>query len=189
MDRLLKFNVLATSGRAVEAAGDVDTLLLDKTGTITFGNRMATEVIPVARRAARSRPARRRHGLAWPTRRPRAARSSNWAATGRDRRRSARRRRRPSRSPPRPASRASTRAASPGARARSTRCCKSLDLDAGRRAGRVHAPPSTASPARAARRWRWPRTASWSASSTSRTWSSPASRSASPTCAAWACAP
>jgi K+-transporting ATPase ATPase B chain len=46
MDRLLKFNVLATSGRAVEAAGDVDTLLLDKTGTITFGNRMATEVIP-----------------------------------------------------------------------------------------------------------------------------------------------
>jgi K+-transporting ATPase ATPase B chain len=46
MDRLLKFNVLATSGRAVEAAGDVDTLLLDKTGTITFGNRMATELIP-----------------------------------------------------------------------------------------------------------------------------------------------
>lgn len=46
MDRLLKVNVLATSGRAVEAAGDVDTLLLDKTGTITFGNRMATEVIP-----------------------------------------------------------------------------------------------------------------------------------------------
>lgn len=46
MDRLLKVNVLATSGRAVEAAGDVDTLLLDKTGTITFGNRMAVEVIP-----------------------------------------------------------------------------------------------------------------------------------------------
>jgi K+-transporting ATPase ATPase B chain len=45
MDRLLKFNVLATSGRAVEASGDVDTLLLDKTGTITFGARMATEVI------------------------------------------------------------------------------------------------------------------------------------------------
>jgi len=46
MDRLLKFNVLAMSGRAVEAAGDVDTLLLDKTGTITFGNRLATEIIP-----------------------------------------------------------------------------------------------------------------------------------------------
>jgi K+-transporting ATPase ATPase B chain len=45
MDRLVRFNVLATSGRAVEAAGDVDTLLLDKTGTITFGNRMATEFL------------------------------------------------------------------------------------------------------------------------------------------------
>jgi K+-transporting ATPase ATPase B chain len=47
MDRLVRFNVIATSGRAVEAAGDVDTLLLDKTGTITFGNRMATEFVPV----------------------------------------------------------------------------------------------------------------------------------------------
>jgi len=47
MDRLIRFNVVATSGRAVEAAGDVDTLLLDKTGTITFGNRLATEFIPV----------------------------------------------------------------------------------------------------------------------------------------------
>jgi K+-transporting ATPase ATPase B chain len=47
MDRLIRFNVIATSGRAVEAAGDVDTLLLDKTGTITFGNRLATAFIPV----------------------------------------------------------------------------------------------------------------------------------------------
>jgi len=47
MDRLIRFNVVATSGRAVEAAGDVDTLLLDKTGTITFGNRMADAFIPV----------------------------------------------------------------------------------------------------------------------------------------------
>src|SRR3984893_9777992 len=46
MDRLVRFNVLAMSGRAVEAAGDVDTLLLDKTGTITLGNRQATELIP-----------------------------------------------------------------------------------------------------------------------------------------------
>jgi potassium-transporting ATPase ATP-binding subunit len=46
MDRLIRFNVIATSGRAVEAAGDVDTLLIDKTGTITFGNRMADEFIP-----------------------------------------------------------------------------------------------------------------------------------------------
>ncbi|MCW8058984.1 MULTISPECIES: potassium-transporting ATPase subunit KdpB [Agrobacterium] len=48
MDRLVRFNVLAMSGRAVEAAGDVDTLLLDKTGTITLGNRQATEFRPVA---------------------------------------------------------------------------------------------------------------------------------------------
>ena len=47
IDRLLRKNVLAMSGRAVEAAGDVDTLLLDKTGTITLGNRMATEFIAV----------------------------------------------------------------------------------------------------------------------------------------------
>ncbi|HEY3753392.1 MAG TPA: potassium-transporting ATPase subunit KdpB [Pseudonocardiaceae bacterium] len=47
MDRLVQRNVLAMSGRAVEAAGDVDTLLLDKTGTITFGNRRATELVPV----------------------------------------------------------------------------------------------------------------------------------------------
>jgi len=47
MDRLVRFNVLAMSGRAVEAAGDIDTLLLDKTGTITLGNRQATELRPV----------------------------------------------------------------------------------------------------------------------------------------------
>jgi K+-transporting ATPase ATPase B chain len=47
MDRLVRFNVIATSGRAVEASGDVDTLLLDKTGTITFGNRMASAFHPV----------------------------------------------------------------------------------------------------------------------------------------------
>jgi potassium-transporting ATPase ATP-binding subunit len=47
MDRLVQHNVLAMSGRAVEAAGDVSTLLLDKTGTITYGNRMASEFLPV----------------------------------------------------------------------------------------------------------------------------------------------
>ena len=47
MDRLVRFNVLAMSGRAVEAAGDVDTLLLDKTGTITLGNRQASEFRPI----------------------------------------------------------------------------------------------------------------------------------------------
>ncbi|GMU24800.1 MAG: potassium-transporting ATPase ATP-binding subunit [Phycisphaerae bacterium] len=47
MDRLVQHNVLSMSGRAVEAAGDVDTLLLDKTGTVTLGNRMATEFVPL----------------------------------------------------------------------------------------------------------------------------------------------
>jgi K+-transporting ATPase ATPase B chain len=47
MDRLVQRNVISTSGRAIEAAGDVDVLLLDKTGTITLGNRMATDFIPV----------------------------------------------------------------------------------------------------------------------------------------------
>ena len=61
MDRLVQHNVIAMSGRAVEAAGDVDTLLLDKTGTITLGNRQAVAFLPVAgchgRGAGRSRPA------------------------------------------------------------------------------------------------------------------------------------
>jgi K+-transporting ATPase ATPase B chain len=48
MNRLVRFNVLAMSGRAVEAAGDVDTLLLDKTGTITLGNRQATDFMPLS---------------------------------------------------------------------------------------------------------------------------------------------
>jgi K+-transporting ATPase ATPase B chain len=54
MDRLVRFNVLAMSGRAVEAAGDVDTLLLDKTGTITFGNRQATRSSRARRDRART---------------------------------------------------------------------------------------------------------------------------------------
>jgi K+-transporting ATPase ATPase B chain len=54
MDRLVQRNVLAMSGRAVEAAGDVSTLLLDKTGTITYGNRMASEFLPVGSEDERS---------------------------------------------------------------------------------------------------------------------------------------
>jgi potassium-transporting ATPase ATP-binding subunit len=50
MDRVAQFNVIATSGRAVEACGDIDTLVLDKTGTITLGNRLAEEFIPIERR-------------------------------------------------------------------------------------------------------------------------------------------
>jgi K+-transporting ATPase ATPase B chain len=52
MDRVVQRNVLAMSGRAVEAAGDIDTMLLDKTGTITYGNRLASEFIPVGGRTA-----------------------------------------------------------------------------------------------------------------------------------------
>ncbi|GAA0393284.1 potassium-transporting ATPase subunit KdpB [Paenibacillus motobuensis] len=51
MDRVTQYNVLAMSGKAVEAAGDVNTMILDKTGTITFGNRMAAEFLPVGSRA------------------------------------------------------------------------------------------------------------------------------------------
>ena len=58
MDRLVRRNVLAMSGRAVEAAGDVNTLLLDKTGTITFGARQAAEFRP-APGVAEERPGRR----------------------------------------------------------------------------------------------------------------------------------
>ena len=82
MDRLVQHNVLAMSGRAVEAAGDCSTLLLDKTGTITLGNRQAAEFLPLAGRprgAARRPP---RSSPAWPTRRRRAARSSCWPRSG-----------------------------------------------------------------------------------------------------------
>ena len=64
MDRLVQHNVLAMSGRAVEAAGDVDTLLLDKTGTITLGNRQATEFMPAAGRHRRRAGRRRAAGVA-----------------------------------------------------------------------------------------------------------------------------
>jgi K+-transporting ATPase ATPase B chain len=77
MDRLLRKNVLAMSGRAVEAAGDVDTLLLDKTGTITLGNRMATELIPVA--GATEEELAERPTPASPMRRRKGGRSSCWS--------------------------------------------------------------------------------------------------------------
>lgn len=52
MDRVTRFNVIAMSGKAVEVCGDVDTMILDKTGTITFGNRMAAEFIPLGKSTA-----------------------------------------------------------------------------------------------------------------------------------------
>ena len=78
MDRLVRFNVLAMSGRAVEAAGDVDTLLLDKTGTITLGNRQATEFLPVRGRRASATWPTPPSSPRCPTRRRRAARSWCW---------------------------------------------------------------------------------------------------------------
>ena len=77
MDRLVQRNVLAMSGRAVEAAGDVNTLLLDKTGTITLGNRQAIGVRPRRRRRARRSSPTPPSCPASPTRRPRDARSSS----------------------------------------------------------------------------------------------------------------
>ena len=75
MDRLVQRNVLAMSGRAVEAAGDVNTLLLDKTGTITLGNRQAARVPARRRRRRRASWPTPRSCPAWPTRPRRAARS------------------------------------------------------------------------------------------------------------------
>ncbi len=78
MDRLVRRNVLAMSGRAVEAAGDVDVLLLDKTGTITYGNRQATACIALSG-ADRAISLRRRCSRRSPTRRPRAQhRRARW---------------------------------------------------------------------------------------------------------------
>ena len=75
MDRVTRYNVLAMSGRAVEAAGDVDTLLLDKTGTITFGNRLAAEFIPVGGATPAGAGRSPRCSRPWATRRRRAAAS------------------------------------------------------------------------------------------------------------------
>ena len=126
MDRLVQRNVLAMSGRAVEAAGDVTTLLLDKTGTITYGSRQAAEFIPVhdvdereARRRRDDVVARRRD-----TRGPLDRRARGRACSTSHR--STIRRRRSCRSPPRPACRAWTsRAAGSCARAPPTRSAAS----------------------------------------------------------------
>ena len=80
MDRVARFNVLAMSGRAVEAAGDVDVILLDKTGTITFGNRLASRIVALPGRRRSARRSRRRCSRRSRTRRPRAGRSSSWPA-------------------------------------------------------------------------------------------------------------
>ena len=83
MDRLVRRNVLAMSGRAVEAAGDCQTLLLDKTGTITFGNRQADAFLPVLGVTSRSWPTPP-CSRAWQTRHRRGGRSSCSPRTGTD---------------------------------------------------------------------------------------------------------
>ena len=78
MDRVMQANIIAKSGKAVEVAGDVDMLLLDKTGTITIGNRQADRVRPGRRRRRSASWPTRRSSPRWPTRRPRARASSCW---------------------------------------------------------------------------------------------------------------
>ena len=78
MDRMIQANVIAMSGRAVEAAGDVDVLLLDKTGTITLGNRQATAFMPADGVTCRSIWPTPRSWPRWPTKRPKAAASWCW---------------------------------------------------------------------------------------------------------------
>ncbi len=81
MDRLVQRNVLAMSGRAVEAAGDVTTLLLDKTGTITYGNRRASDFVRDAAASPTTNSRASRRSPPSPTPPPRAPRSSSWPRT------------------------------------------------------------------------------------------------------------
>ena len=78
MDRLIQRNVIAMSGRAVEAAGDVDVLLLDKTGTITLGNRQAVELIPVGEVTSAGTWRKLPNFLRWLTRPPKVAALLYW---------------------------------------------------------------------------------------------------------------
>ncbi len=190
MDRLVRFNVLATSGRAVEAAGDVDTLLLDKTGTITFGNRMASEFIPMPGVSASGlAEAALAASLGDETPEGRSivalAKGEFGAAGARLRRRRADHRALRRADPP---LRRSTPAAVRSARARWRRCCASSACRRIRRR-RNSRRAWSASAIAAARRSPSPTREGCSASSTSRTWSSQASASASPLCAPWASRP
>ena len=188
MDRLIRFNVIATSGRAVEAAGDVDTLLLDKTGTITFGNRMADEFIAVAGRRRSARWPKRCCSPASPTRRPEgrsivALAKSRYgvaapAHVGALADRAVHRAHAHVRH--RSAADASLRKGAVDA------ILAAVRPDARQRAGRFQSGGRSHLRAPAARRWPSPTTSACSASSISRTSSSPTSGRASPSCARWA---
>ena len=199
MDRLVQRNVLAMSGRAVEAAGDVNTLLLDKTGTITLGNRQAARVRAGRRRRRRASWPTPRSCPASPTRRPRAAPS--WCS--------------PSSSTACASARRASSATRTGCAFTAQTRMSGVDLDDGQPApqgrGQLRSPSgsatnggtrtdrarrrsSTASPPPAAPRW-WSaevvdgKAARARASSTSRTSSSRACASGSTRCAGWASAP
>ena len=190
MDRLVRRNVLALSGRAVEASGDVDVLLLDKTGTITLGNRQATRVHPDAGRRARRELAEAAQMssladetpegrsivvLAKQLRPPRARARRSRRALRPVHRADAHERRRLQRHAPAQGRRRRDHRAGSTARAARRRpsCRPTLDRDRAARAARR-------SPSRA--------TARCSASSTSRTSSRRACASASTSCARWASA-
>ena len=207
MDRLVRFNVLAMSGRAVEAAGDVDTLLLDKTGTITLGNRQATEFKPVRGVTEQElADAAQLASLADETPEGRSIvvlAKEKYGIRGRDLADSCARNFIPftaqsrmsgvevggswvrkgavdailDSSMRRPTATGIERGARAAAGGRAPRRCARSR------------PSPTRSRSPAARRSRSPRTAGCSASSTSRTSSRAASASASPSCAAWASAP
>ena len=195
MDRLVRFNVLAMSGRAVEAAGDVDTLLLDKTGTITLGNRQATEFLPVpgvsereladaAQLASLSDEtpegrsivvlAKEKYGIRGREMAPLNARFIPFTAQTRHQRHRCRRR-----VDPQGRGRCGARRRQGEGRRRAAD---------GRARGRMRSPRRIAKARRHAAR-RGARTAGCSASSTSRTSSRAASASASRPCARWASAP
>ena len=205
MDRLVRFNVLAMSGRAVEAAGDVDTLLLDKTGTITLGNRQATEFLPLpgvdereladaaqlaslADETPEGRSivvlAKEKYGIRGRDMAPLDAHfipfSAQTRISGIDLEGSSIRK----------GAVDAVLAYVDGAARRRRRAAAMSRARRARDADRARAErrSPSASPRPAARRWRSPRTAGCSASSTSRTSSRAASASASPSCAGWASA-
>ena len=187
MDRLVRRNVLALSGRAVEAAGDCSTLLLDKTGTITLGNRQAAEFLPLP--GVLEQRARRRRAAREPRRRDARGPLDRRPGQG---------------ALPDPRARARRRDADPVHRADADerrRHARPLDPEGRRRRDqalgrgtRTGTKPrsrrwSTGSRSAAARRSSSPRTATRSASSTSRTWSRRACASASTSCGRWGSAP
>ena len=196
MDRLVQHNVLAMSGRAVEAAGDVTTLLLDKTGTITYGNRQAAEFTPVsgvdqvelvkaAALASLSDPTpegssvvalAEKHGFVHDGDAGRRGRAVHGADP--DERRRLRRRQ------PGPQGRR-VDASSRGRRSRG-RSPRRSSATSTRRCERISGPAARRSPSRRSPR---PARPPSSASSTSRTSSRPDSPTASRTCAGWASAP